>query len=131
MRSISLNGPLFTNLVIMAIAIMLLKAWKKTVFDELKAADVQMNILELFEVMTDETEQDTFLKKYLSMFHGKDDILFVLVLSSFGDAYDEAYSKAFALGYYKFYGTLRRGIQGKRKQIQKKMLSSSFMKYLD
>ena len=43
--------------------------------------DVQKNILELFEIVTDENEQNEILKAFLSKYDSTDDVLFVMTLS--------------------------------------------------
>ena len=106
-----------------------LEQMRKTVFGEAKSSDVQMNILELFELVIDEVEQEMILKDYLSRFHTKDDLLFVMVMSN-GDAYWEAHQKAFYLDYYKYEGTLRKAVEMKEHRLKMRMLNSSFMKSL-
>jgi hypothetical protein len=46
-----------------------------------KSSDVQKNILELFEIVTDEDEQNEILRGFLSKYSSCDDLLFVMSLS--------------------------------------------------
>lgn len=101
-----------------------LENMKNTIFDEVKSVDVQMNIMELFEIVTDASEQEEILKMYLSRFTEKDDLLFVMVLSHDG-AYDDAERKA--IQFYSGFGKLYKGVLQKSERMKKKMLSSSFM----
>ena len=102
-----------------------LENMKETVFDECKPSDIQMNILELFEVVTDESEQQTFLEKYLHRFTEKDDLLFVMALSHGGAVHDEAERKA--IEFYSSYGHLYKGVTKKQERLKKRMLSSAFL----
>lgn len=109
-----------------------LENMKNTVYDEQRSSDVQMNILELFELVTDETEQENILKKYLSRFNGKDDLLFVMAMSSISsEVYWEAQNKAISLDYYKGLGTLHNAVEKKDEKLKNRLSNSPFMKYLD
>ena len=102
-----------------------LENMKLTVFDEAKTSDIQMNILELFEVVTDESEQQLFLEKYLHKFTDKDDLLFVMALSHGGAVHDEAEGKA--TEFYSSLGHLYKGVTMKQERLKKRMMSSKFL----
>jgi len=102
-----------------------LENMKQTVFDECKPSDVQMNILELFEVVTDESEQQEILGKYLHRFTEKDDLLFVMALSHGGAVHDEAERKAIEL--YSSLGHLYKGVTQKQERLKKRFSKSKFL----
>lgn len=102
-----------------------LENMKETVFDECKPSDIQMNILELFEVVTDSAEQEEFLQKYLHRFSEKDDLLFVMAMSHGGAVHDNAESKA--MDFYSSHGRLYRGVVQKHDRLVKRMESSTFL----
>ena len=58
-----------------------LQNMKAKVLKGKKSSDVQKNILELFEIVTDEKEQNEILKAFLSKYHSDDDKLFVMTLT--------------------------------------------------
>ncbi len=102
-----------------------LENMKSTVFDECKPLDIQMNILELFEIVTDDSEQQEILEKYLLRFTEKDDLLFVMALSHGGAVHDKAEKKA--AEYYSSLGILYRGVTLKQERLKKMMSKSTFM----
>jgi len=59
-----------------------LQKMKKLVLNQKKITDVQRNILELFEILTDSKEQEKILREYLKGHDKKDDLLFILTVGS-------------------------------------------------
>lgn len=54
---------------------------KAKVLNGKKSSDVQENILNLFEIVTDENEQNEILRAFLSKYNKKEDFLFVMEVS--------------------------------------------------
>lgn len=85
---------------------------KEQVFNQKKVVDIQRNLLELFEVVTDSKEQEQFLRQYLKEHNKKDDLLFVLTLCPTEcDLWNEACS--LAMDYYAVPGMVSRGIKAR------------------
>ena len=88
--------------------------------------EIQTNIMELFEVVTDVDEQNEVLERYFESHHeNQDDLLFVLVACHGGDLFADASAKA--LKYYKTYRGIQRGIDGKRNRLMKWLSHSKFL----
>lgn len=97
-----------------------LQKMKELVLKQQKVLDIQRNILDLFELMTDSKEQEQILKAYLEQHCEKDDILFVLtVCDTACDLWSDAHS--LALKYYSTYGGVSRGIQARQNKNVKIM----------
>ena len=85
--------------------------------------DVQKNILELFEIVTDENEQNEILKAFLSKYDSNDDVLFVMTLSpwlvtGFEGMYDMSLDEIDAV------------LSEKERHIQEMRYSSKFLNWM-
>jgi len=85
---------------------------KNLVFTQKKVIDIQRNMLELFEVVTDSKEQEQFLREYLKKYNKKDDLLFVLTLCPTEcDLWNQ--TCCLAMDYYSSPGMVSRGIKAR------------------
>ena len=90
-----------------------LQNMKKLVFNQKKVIDIQRNLLELFEIVTDSKEQEQILREYLKEHNKKDDLLFILtVCSTECDLWNEVCY--LAVDYYSSPGMISRGIKARK-----------------
>lgn len=54
---------------------------KATVFNEKTSLDVQKNIVNLFEILTDGNEREKIMESYISKYQSVDDYVFALVMT--------------------------------------------------
>lgn len=98
---------------------------KATFLYEKNSFAVKMNILELFEIVTDEEEQKQMMKMFLNAYQEKKDLVFAIAL---GPVSTDIHAKA--VQYYASYGGLSRAIEYEKRRIVKMRTKSSFMKSL-
>lgn len=85
---------------------------KKLVLNQKRVIDIQRNILDLFEIVTDSKEQEQFLREYLKKYNKKDDLLFVLTLCPTEcDLWNQTCS--LAMDHYSSPGMVSRGIKAR------------------
>jgi hypothetical protein len=84
------------------------------------STDVQKNILNLFEIVTDENEQNEILKAFLSKYDSQDDVLFVMTLSPW-------LVTGFEGMYYMSIDDIDKVISEKEKHLQKMKNNSEFL----
>ncbi len=85
--------------------------------------DVQKNILELFEIVTDENEQGDILKAFLSKYNSSDDRLFAMTVSTWLVAgFDGMYDMSM--------DGIDRVISKKEKHLQKMKCNSEFLNWV-
>lgn len=85
---------------------------KKLVLNQKRVIDIQRNILELFEIVTDSKEREQILKDYLKEHSKKDDLLFILTLSPTEcDLWNHTYY--LVMDYYSSLGMVSRGIKAR------------------
>ena len=97
-----------------------LEKMKELVLKEERVRNIQRNILELFELVTDSSEQEKVLGEYHKCHVDKDDLLFVL---SVGDPASDLWSEVydFASKYYVTLGGLSKGIKARQNKNVKIM----------
>ena len=89
-----------------------LQNMKKLALNQKRITDIQRNLLELFEILTDSKEQEEILREYLKEHNKKDDLLLVLTVCPIGDLWDDAYF--LAMEQYSSPGRVVRGIKARR-----------------
>lgn len=86
---------------------------KKLVLNQKRVIDIQRNILELFEILTDSKEQEEILREYLKKHNKKDDLLFILTVSSTEcEIWNDVYF--LATEYYSSPSMISRGIKARQ-----------------
>lgn len=100
---------------------------KNTFLDERCSQAIQMNILEMFEIVTDEDEREEILAEFFKSYQDKDSLLFVAAMAS-GDFACDALMKV--AHYYSSEGYAIQAVVYKENRIERMRLSSSFMKNL-
>lgn len=92
------------------------------VFQANDKEDLQLNILELFMVV-DEADKDEILRRYLRKCHGKDDLLFALENTSWGEFAIELRKK---LDQFYKPGFIEIGLKARSKRTEKLLQRSIF-----
>ena len=88
---------------------------EKLVFKAENTQDLQLNILELFMVL-DESDKDEILRKYIRKHHEKDDLLFALENTSWGEFAIELRKK---LDHFYKPGFIEMGLKARGKRSEK------------
>lgn len=95
-----------------------LEKMKGLVLKEEQVRNIQKNILQFFELVTDADEQEKILESYHEHHCEKDDLLFVLSLGSpSSDLWSEA--NVLAMKYYSSLGGVSRGIKARQNKNAK------------
>ena len=85
---------------------------KKLVLSQKRVIDIQRNILDLFEIVTDSKEQEQILKEYMQEHNQKDDLLFIRSVCPTGDLWTAV--DYLVMNYYSSPGMASRAIEARK-----------------